>query len=344
MKTVIAAGRTGGHIFPGIAIAEAIKDESDILFVGERGAVSLVRREGFRYYELSGVSWKRELLSANTVEVVCSSLVAIGKSLYILMREKPDVVVGTGGYSSLPAVLAAYLLRIPTIVCEQNVRMGLANRILSQIATKVALSYEETERVPRNREAVFTGNPVRKRIGNISRSDGLSYFGFSDEKTILIMGGSQGSSAINRVVLESVKELGSFQLIWLTGDKDYSEIRAKVMDIKSVRVFPFLYEMEMAYSVADLCICRAGATTLAEMAVCGIPAVIIPYPYATDDHQLLNAKRYKNGYVVEERELTKERLLSAIAKMAKRGKAPEPSDSARRMRVLIEETARYGKV
>lgn len=337
MKVVIVAGGTGGHIYPAIAIAEVLRQEAEVFFVTQKGKSSeLLKKEGYKPFLLSLEKWNRRAFSSNTLKVILLNIVAIFKSLFFLLKEKPCVVVGMGGFVSFPTLFSSWLLSIPIIICEQNAVFGLANRILSMFSKEVALSYEETLSLPKNKKTTLVGNPVRKRIGRVSKKDAVFYFGLDPNKsTIFIIGGSQGAISINKAVLEILSGLSCFQILWITGEADYPYVKQRVQSRDNVHIFSFLYEMEMAYGASNLVISRAGATALAEISKCGLPALLIPYPHATDNHQLENAKRYKNGVVIEEKELTAEKLLSAILKIKDAEKLPDQKDSTQNLVSLI---------
>ncbi|MEK9148433.1 MAG: undecaprenyldiphospho-muramoylpentapeptide beta-N-acetylglucosaminyltransferase [Candidatus Desantisbacteria bacterium] len=338
-KVVIVAGGTGGHIYPAIAIAEVLRQEAEVLFITQKGRSSdLLKKEGYKPFILSLEKWNRKAFSSNTLKVALLNTVAIFKSFFFLRQEKPSVVVGMGGFVSFPAIFSSWLLSIPILICEQNAVFGLANRILSRFSREIALSYEETLFLPKNKKTAYIGNPVRRRIGKVSKKDSLFYFGLDPNKNIiLIIGGSQGAASINKAVFEILSELSSFQILWMTGGADYPYIKQKVQSRDNVRIFTFLYEMEMAYGASSLVISRAGATALAEIAKCGLPAVLIPYPTACDNHQLENARRYKNGVVIEEKELTAEKLLSAVFTMKDKERLPDQKDSTQNLVFLILE-------
>lgn len=332
-KIAIACGGTGGHIYPGIAIAERLRslDIEPFFITGKSG---LERRliKGFKIFEIPISYWKRRIVSLNTLQSIFSNLFSFFLSFFILLKEKPKVIVGMGGYPSFPPVLASFFLGIKRIIHEQNARMGLANRLLSKIATKIAISYEDTELAPKR--AIFTGCPIREKIGKISRKDGFSFFSLEDKKTILVMGGSQGSTKINDVILEVIPHLLQFQILWITGEKGYQKIECKM---QNVLLFPFIYEMEYAYACADIVIGRAGAVSIAEIRRCGIPAILIPYPHSKDMHQLKNASALKDAIVITEDRLTKENLQDAIEKIKDKKRSPIDVKSLERIEELIVE-------
>ncbi len=295
-RVLIAGGGTGGHIYPGIAIAREMirrNPNSEVLFVGtERGLeAKIVPDAGFRLATiavagLKGVTGRKRL----------ASLLALPKSLWqsssILRQFKPGVVVGVGGYSSGPPVLIASLMGIPTMLQEQNAQPGLTNRLLARFVRKVAAAFGECEKYF-GAKMVLTGNPVRPEFIEIgsSQKDPLG----RQSVTVLITGGSQGARAINQAVMDALKSAGSalskFEFIHQTGDRDHQTVleayqRAGVQ----ADVRPFLADMARQFSRADLIICRAGAATLAEITVAGKAAILIPFPDATDEHQRKNAE------------------------------------------------------
>lgn len=341
-KIAIACGKTGGHIYPGIAIAQSLKKLGiEPFFITEKGfSEQLIKKWGFRTFLIPISPWKRKVFSLNTLGAICSNLCSFLVSLFILMKEKPKVIVGLGGYPSFPPILAGFFLKIPRIIHEQNKRMGLANRLGGKIATKIAISYEDTECAPK--QAIFTGCPIRENIGKVSRKEGLSSLSLEDKKTILVMGGSSGSFKINDVFLETLPYLLQFQIIWITGEKDYQRIKDKIKHIackNKVLVFPFIHEMENAYACSDIIIGRAGAVSIAEIKRCGIPAILIPYPHTFDKHQLKNAQSLKDAIVIPEDRLTKESLQEAITIIKDREKAPVDIEGTERMKQLILEEA-----
>ncbi len=242
----------------------------------------------------------------------------------IIRQQKPEAVIGTGGYVSVPAVLAGSFMRIPTFIQEQNSFPGISTRILSFFSKKVFLAYEESKKYFKLKKKLkITGNPVRPEIFGADKTLAMKKFNLqSNRKTVLILGGSQGASAINRAVLEDLneheKEL-NFQVLWQTGEKDYPKIKENLKyKGNSVQIFNFIEDMSSAYAACDLIISRAGAITLSEITGCGKPTILIPYPFATAQHQKFNAQVLeKNGaaIVIEEKELTKDKLISQVLEL-----------------------------
>ena len=292
LRVLIAGGGTGGHIYPGIAIAREIRrrhPEAELLFVGtERGLeMKIVPAEGFRLetITISGVKGRGRLKQLK-------SLLAVPKSLLearsILRRFQPSVVVGVGGYSSGPPVLMAAAMGIPAMLQEQNALPGLTNRLLARVARKVATAFRECETYFGSK-AVLTGNPVREEFSRVTGRAG------SDPFTLLVFGGSQGAQPINQSVIEALMilkpQLPGLRVIHQTGERDHQRIKqvyeATGMDAD---VRPFFGDIPKQFAAADLLVCRAGATTLAEVTVAGKPAILVPFPQAADDHQRKNAE------------------------------------------------------
>lgn len=301
MRVIIAGGGTGGHVYPGIAIAKEIvgrSSQAEVLFIGtERGLESrVVPQEGFRLQTItiSGVKGIRGLKRLGSLLKIPVSL---WESYRIMVQFKPRLVIGVGGYSSGPPVLVAALLRIPILLQEQNATPGLTNRLLARIAGRVATSFPESQ-IFFGRKAVLTGNPVRHefRQSKVSVPEGRF--------VIVIVGGSQGAHAINQAVIQSLDYLGpeltQLQFIHQTGESDYEEVSkayARYDVVHEVR--PFFYDMPIQYLRADLLISRAGATTLAEIALSGKASILVPFPYATDNHQQKNAESFANAGAAE---------------------------------------------
>lgn len=339
-KVAIACGHTGGHIYPGIAIGKSLKKLNiEPFFITVKKGLSrkLIKDGGFKTFFLPLSPWKRHIFSLNTLAVICSNLFSFIISFFILIKERPHLILGMGGYPSFPPLLAAFFLSLPRIIHEQNTRMGLANRIASKIATKVAISYEDTEYAPNG--AIFTGCPIRENIGKVSRKEGLSFFQLEDKRTILVMGGSSGSLKINEVFLEVLPYLSEFQIIWITGENDYQNIKEKIKNIENkVLIFPFIEKMENAYAACDFVIGRAGAVSIAEIRRCGIPAILIPYPHSFDKHQLKNAQSLKDAIVIPEDRFTKESLQEAITMIKDKEKSPIEEKSIEKIKTLIVDT------
>ncbi len=319
MKLLLAGGGTGGHLFPAIALAEQFKSEEpqgEVLFVGtERGLEARMLPElgwALETIEMSGWAGRGFI---GRFRVLGQLLKSLGQSRKILRNFDPDVVVGVGGYASVPVLLAAKTQGIPFVVHEQNAWPGLANRLLGRWAKRVCLSFDEADRAFHCSATVLTGNPVRAAMETCP--------GIDDEKTcLLVFGGSQGARAINRAIVAALPMLeewrGKLQIIHQSGEQDYEETVQGYRDNnwQDVEVTPFIKDMVGAYAKSTLIVCRAGATTLAELTACGRPAILVPYPYAAAGHQSTNAMAMAArgaAMTMEEADLTPERLATLIS-------------------------------
>lgn len=332
LKVIISGGGTGGHIYPGISLAYELKNrdvENDILFVGtERGLESkLIPREGFKFIKIDAKGIQRKICIENLTAIVIF-LISLFQSYKIIKDYKPDVVIGTGGYVSGSVVLMAALCGIPTFIHEQNVIPGITNKFLSHMAKAVFLSFDQSRRYFKKKSTlILTGNPIRfKNLEHINHRDYQKFKLNSLKKTVLVFGGSKGAASINRAVVEGVKLIKDFmknqwQVLLISGADDYEkiiEIIGKDNNIFSIE--PYLYNIEKAYPLADLVICRAGATTLAEISAYGLPAILIPYPYATNNHQEINARileRDGAAVLILEKDLSGEKLAKVLLDLLK---------------------------
>ena len=318
MRVIIAAGGTGGHIFPGIAIANEFKrrdPETQVLFVGTpRGLESkIVPPEGFQL-ELIEVG---QLKGVGLFEKI-KSLVGLPMSFIaarrILKRFRPDVVVGVGGYSSGPTLLMAAIKRVPTMVVEPNAMPGFTNRVLARLVDAAALTFEDARRYF-GRKGVVTGNPVRGDFAKLPKKVR------GDKLHVLIFGGSQGARAINTAVIEALPSMvtrnSELSITHQTGEQDYESVAKGYREsgFQGAEVKPFVHDMAAQFERADVLICRAGATTCAEVASAGKAAIFIPFPFATDDHQRKNAEAFEKagaGRLILQRDLTGERLAREL--------------------------------
>ncbi len=302
MKVVIAGGGTAGHVNPAIALARALQGDS-VSFIGtSKGAEArLVPGAGFQLHQIDVVGFDRAkpwLLPAT----VARAAGAVADARAILKRKAADVVVGMGGYVSLPAVLAARSLKMPVVLHEQNIVFGLAHKASKPLATKIAVSFQETLNDAGDK-GLYVGNPVAPEFASFDRSDArstaITAFGLQpDRKTLLVFGGSQGAKRINEaaVGLQGLwRDRDDLQVLHIAGSSAYPAL-AKSVDNSGrrdgciYRLVDFVDDMTLAYGVADLALCRGGATTLAELAVVGLPAIIVPYPYHRDRQQERQAR------------------------------------------------------
>lgn len=329
MRVIIAGGGTGGHLYPGIAIArELLKERGNhVLFVGTEQGIEakVLPREGLPVRFISVGKLKGMSLSSvlKTVTTLPRSLL---QSLQVVRSEKPDVVLGVGGYSSGPVALAAWLSGVPVLIVEPNSYAGLANRVIGRIADKVILCFPGIDRLHffSKKKTYLTGPLVRKGIERGSRENALNSFGLDAGRfTVFVMGGSGGAHAINMAMKNAavlLKDMRAVQVLHQTGDKDAAAVAAGYKEAGTrASVLPYIHDMAGAYAAADLVVSRSGATTVAELAVCGKRAVLIPFPFAADNHQEYNARTLANrggADVIVQKELTAELLARLIRKYA----------------------------
>jgi len=326
MKILIAGGGTGGHVFPGIAVAEELKasfPQVEVLFVGGKQGIeaTAVPEAGFRLRTLPTAGFPRKRWWRWPWSAVVN-VFGLLQAIFIILTERPKAVLGTGGYVSGPVSVAAKLFGVPLLLQEQNSIPGLTNRWLSRLADEVHLSFLEARRYFSRRDHLkVTGNPVRSYILSGEREPALREFKLDPSRpTLFVFGGSLGAKRINGAAVEALRKLkGRFdvQCILQTGREDFDAVQAAVeKDQLPATVLPFVKKMHLAYAAADLVVCRAGAMTLAEIAVCGRPSILVPYPFAAHDHQRVNAANLADrgaAVVIEDSELTGERLAQEIA-------------------------------
>jgi UDP-N-acetylglucosamine--N-acetylmuramyl-(pentapeptide) pyrophosphoryl-undecaprenol N-acetylglucosamine transferase len=320
MRLLIAGGGTGGHLFPGIAVAEEVTtrdSKNEVIFVGtERGLEKrLVPAAGYPLETipaqgLKGMGFFRFLRSLFLLPA------AFMASMRLLRKYRPDVVLGVGGYASGPVVLAAWVQRVPTAVQEQNALPGLTNRILGQIANVIFTAFDEAKNHFPEHKVQLIGNPIRRKLMDNYLRSHLAHDGF----TVLVFGGSQGAKALNTRTLEALDELGDLKgelrFVHQVGKGELDRVREGYASRGfTADVMEFIDDMSSAYAKAELVVCRAGATTLAELTVCKRAAILIPFPFAADNHQEVNASALVSAgaaRLIRESELTGKRLADEI--------------------------------
>ncbi|OQB31711.1 MAG: UDP-N-acetylglucosamine--N-acetylmuramyl-(pentapeptide) pyrophosphoryl-undecaprenol N-acetylglucosamine transferase [Bacteroidetes bacterium ADurb.Bin174] len=335
-KFIISGGGTGGHIFPAISIANALKatyPDADILFVGAENRMEMERVPAAGYpikgLPVSGFDRKNLLKNIKVLLDLARSMV---KAKQIIRTFKPDVAIGVGGYASAPVLRAASAFGIPTLIQEQNSYAGIANKLLAKKASCICVAYDDMERFFPKDKIVKTGNPVRQDLFAIAPKDpkAYAYFGLEpDKKTILIVGGSLGARTINRSVIAHLESLvaSKAQVIWQTGKYyiEEAEQAAKAFKTRNLVVTAFVSRMDYAYAVADVVVSRAGASSISELCLLAKPAVLVPSPNVAEDHQTKNAMALvkkdaailiKDGEAIEKMIPETLRLLSDEKKMA----------------------------
>lgn len=331
MKVLITGGGTGGHIYPALAIAKKLKDEYsdlDILYVGTKGSMEseIVPKEGFKFKAIRVKGFSRKL-SLDTLKSFKELFLGLNDAKKIIKDFSPDIVIGTGGYVCGPIVLIASFKRIPTLIHEQNALPGVTNRILSKFVDKVAISFEESKNHFKNsKKLVITGNPVRESIISIDKNEAYKSLNISPYKPLILsFGGSWGQRKLNDAmtkVIESNINNRSIQIIHVTGKRLYEEfmkgLSSSGIDIllnENIRVLPYLFEMPKAQAISDLVIISAGAISIAEVTAIGVPSIVIPKAYTTDNHQEFNARAVENkgaGIMILEKNLSGEYLNSLV--------------------------------
>jgi len=299
-RLIISGGGTGGHIFPALAIANEFRQrhpDAQILFVGAKDKMEMVRvpEAGYKIIGLWISGLQRSLTLSNVLFPV-KLVVSYIRAAMIISRFKPHAVIGTGGYASGPIMMAATRSQIPSVIQEQNSFAGLANKQVANRVSKVCVAYEGMEKYFPKDKIVITGNPVRKDILQVAdkKLKALSHFGFtSTTKTLLVIGGSLGARTINQSMLAGIEKLidSGVQVIWQTGKGYYSDYKAKLekYDLRKIRVYDFLNEMDLAYAAADVVISRAGALAVSELCITAKPCILVPSPNVAEDHQTKNA-------------------------------------------------------
>ena len=338
MKVVIAAAGTGGHINPGIAIANKIMEKepsSEIIFIGtSRGLeTDLVPRAGYKLECINSYGINRKI-NIDNIKRLFKTIKSISEAKKILKKFKPDVVIGTGGYICVSVGMAAKKLKIPVILHESNAFPGVAVKLLSKDAAKILVGFKEAEaRLPKAKKVVVTGNPTKIKRSYMSieeKKNKIRELGLNSELPIvLVFGGSQGAVSINKALIGIIenKMNENYQIIWAAGTSNYETVKQQLKDnqidinnIKNTKILPYIYNMQEVMQISDLVVCRSGAMTITEIALLGKPAIFIPFPFATENHQEYNAKVLQNAgsaQIILDKNLTHTVLNNKINNMIK---------------------------
>jgi UDP-N-acetylglucosamine--N-acetylmuramyl-(pentapeptide) pyrophosphoryl-undecaprenol N-acetylglucosamine transferase len=354
-KIFFAAGGTGGHIYPAIAVADEIRKiypDTQIVFIGAKGRIeeNIVPPAGYELITLDVEGFERKLNLKN-IKILFKAVKSLKKAEQILNEHRPEVVFGTGGFASGPVIRAAQQQKIRTVLMEGNYYPGFTTRLLASRADMVILNFRESEKyLKRKDNIVFIGYPFRKSLKRIPRTEAVSYFGLSEnKKTLLVTGGSQGARAVNSTVLENYTNLidNGIQIIWQTGNPDFEKINSHVTN-PYIRVFRYLEKIDIAYSACDLSLSRAGISTISELAFLGVPSVLVPFPRSSADHQKRNAELLvKNNAAImcEEKDLDnflKNKITAIIhdeqilEKLSSNITTYADTDAARKIAALLE--------
>ena len=326
MKILITGGGTGGHLYPALAVADALKPKlgaESILFVGSNQGMESreVPEAGYAFRGLESVGFPRRP-SPRLIKAVWVAISAVRGARAILAEFQPDVIFSTGGYASAPVVFAAWLARLPIVLHEQNSVPGRANRIASRKAARVFLGFSSARRFfPRRDHLRLSGNPLREQVVTGSRVRAIRQFRLEEGRsTVLVLGGSQGAHSINQAMVDALGYFGEredVQFLIQSGQRDHEWMVERCREQKAKSwVRRFIPNMGDAYEVADLVVARAGAMTISELTACGLPSILVPYPHSMDDHQMLNADQLREGgaaVLIEDRFLTGKDLHDQIS-------------------------------
>jgi UDP-N-acetylglucosamine--N-acetylmuramyl-(pentapeptide) pyrophosphoryl-undecaprenol N-acetylglucosamine transferase len=320
MKILIAAGGTGGHVFPGLAVAETFVAggaDREALFVGtEAGLESkVIPEKGFRLIYISAYQFRGQSI-LHKLGTLLRLLRGVGSAMSILCKEKPDAVLGMGGFTSVPVVLAASLLRVPAFIHEQNVEPGLANKMLSRYVKATFISFEGSRQYLKGKTIYHSGNPLRRSLGPSGKRKKDGTFG------VFIFGGSRGARRVNESIMTLLPFMEGYTNVAMyhqTGFDDFGWVR-EGYEKSGVRheVFPFTESMEKYYNMSDVVISRAGATTIFELAYFRKPAILIPYPFSAGQHQWKNASYVESvggGHLIGDDEATGDRIHGVLKRL-----------------------------
>jgi len=344
VNVVFAGGGTGGHLYPAIAIANALRERAAVSFIGtaDRLEATIVPKAGYALHTVRARPLTRRF-SPELLRTLFANALGTLQSVRALLRLRPDVTIASGGYVCFPVVLAARLLRAvgmhrgPIALLEPNARPGLTNRLLAPLVDEVWGAFPEADPAFAGKY-VRTGVPVRESLRALPpRDEARARLGLrSDRRILLAMGGSQGARSINDALAALVRSDGippGWQLLHVTGEKEYDRVRA-ALGTSGGAVRPYLHDLADAYAAADLVLARAGASTLGELAAIGLPAILVPYPHAAENHQAANAERFREAgaaVVVSDRELEAGRLRSILAETAEPSRLAALAAAARRL-------------
>lgn len=329
MRAIISGGGTGGHIFPAIAIANALKEkypDAEILFVGAKGRMEMqkVPQAGYKIIGLPIVGFQRKKFWKN-ISFPFKLIYSTIKAKKIVKTFAPDVAIGVGGYASGPTLAAAVSKHVPALIQEQNSYPGVTNKMLADSVNTICVAYDNMNRWFDAGKIVFTGNPIRQNISQLydnieeKRAKGFETFGLNKgKKTVLVIGGSLGALTINESISANLDYFvgNDIQLIWQTGKWFYEKAKTRVKEVDSplIKVYEFIYDMDQAYALADVIVSRAGAIAVSELCIVGKPCILIPSPNVAEDHQTKNANALvsKNAALMVKDAEAKERLIPAV--------------------------------
>jgi UDP-N-acetylglucosamine--N-acetylmuramyl-(pentapeptide) pyrophosphoryl-undecaprenol N-acetylglucosamine transferase len=351
LKVIIACGGTGGHLFPGIAVAQELKSRGHevLLLISEKevDAQASEKYSKLRFKTVNAIA-KPPTFSLKMISFLWRLRKTIKECGAIIKSEKADVVLGMGGFTSFPPVFAGSKLGLRTYVHDSNAIPGRSNRMTAKRATAVLVGIEEASKYLPDSTVILTGTPVRDELENLpTREEACKVFGLDpDKKTLLVMGGSQGAQHLNDVVAKG-SEGSPWQVLHLAGQADFDRLSAQVAERTGYKVLAFCDQMAAAYAAADFCVARSGASSLTELSHTGLPALLVPFPYAADDHQTANAQVYDRAnaaVLIQQKDLTVETIqemlrdldTDVISKMSEAMKSLSEPEAAAQIATVIE--------
>ena len=366
MKVIIAAAQTGGHINPGIAIANKIKKENKkakIMFIGTtRGLENdLVPRAGYELKTIEAYGINRKI-SIENIKNVIKTLRGYNEAKKIVKEFKPDIVIGTGGFICGPVLMAATKYKIPTILHESNAFPGVAVKLLSKKVDTILVGFEDAKkRLPNAKNVVVTGTPtkIKKIVLTEEQKEKIINELELDKQLpiVLIFGGSQGAKSINNTLINIIKNKtnSNYQIIWASGPKQYEVIKDTLKDLKininkiqNVKILPYIYNMEEMMNLSDIIIARSGAMTITEIAITGKPAIFVPFPFATENHQEYNARVLENvgaAKIILDKDLNENTLSNTLNEILKdRNRLLEMGNNANKVAIKDVEEKIYNEV
>ncbi|RWR08188.1 undecaprenyldiphospho-muramoylpentapeptide beta-N-acetylglucosaminyltransferase [Siminovitchia fortis] len=325
MKIIVSGGGTGGHVYPALALIRTIKEkhpDTTFLYIGtEKGLeANIIRRENLPFETVEITGFKRSL-SFENIKTIIRFFKGVRRSKQIIKEFKPDVVIGTGGYVSAPVVYAAAKKKVPAVIHEQNSVPGLTNKFLSRYVQKVAICFESAKEFFPAQKVILTGNPRASEVAGKEGRGELARLGLKENiPTALITGGSRGARPINEAVIKSLAQLANkpYQVLYITGEVHFDDVKKEVAligDSPNVAVVPFIHNMEEVLAEIDVVVGRAGATSLAEITALGLPSILIPSPYVTNNHQEKNASVLTSAgaaIMLPEKDLSGQKLIAAL--------------------------------
>ena len=296
-RFLIASGGTGGHFYPGFALGEELKRQGcEVLFVVRKNdpAARVLSAHGLHYKEIDFMGLPRSINPVRHVKFVCKLLKALCQTRQIVLEFRPEVAVGTGGYISFPLIFTAHFMGVKTAVHDSNARLGLANKVCGKFTNLFMLGLPTPEKV---KNGVLTSTPVRAEFAKpADRAAQLTALHLDPAKpTVLVVGGSQGAKDLNAAVAACAKRFATWQFIHITGERWFESVRGLYAGASNAAVLPYSHEIYALMKSADLIICRSGASTLAELMCCKLPAVLVPFPHAAANHQYYNAKIFEQA-------------------------------------------------